>query len=105
MGAQRCLLLGKEGEAFRGGVGVERALHVHGIDITAPQRRRLGGPLAFVLRGGYVNERGVVKCESGAGERALEAARTDWFQSQARSCARAPEILLLSPAERRPPMP
>ncbi|MFB7011390.1 MULTISPECIES: IclR family transcriptional regulator [unclassified Streptomyces] len=32
-------------------------------------------------------------------------ARTEWFLSQARSCARALEILLLSPAERRPPAP
>lgn len=32
-------------------------------------------------------------------------ARTDWFLAQARSCARALEVLLLSPAERRPPAP
>lgn len=32
-------------------------------------------------------------------------ARTDWFLAQARSCARALEVLLLSPAERRPPKP
>ncbi|MFD3652970.1 IclR family transcriptional regulator [Streptomyces sp. NPDC058620] len=31
--------------------------------------------------------------------------RTDWFVAQARSCARALEVLLLSPAERRPPAP
>ncbi|SFX66847.1 transcriptional regulator [Streptomyces atratus] len=30
-------------------------------------------------------------------------ARTDWFLAQARSCARALEVLLLSPAERRTP--
>ncbi|MFE7329987.1 hypothetical protein ACFU8W_34475 [Streptomyces sp. NPDC057565] len=30
-------------------------------------------------------------------------ARTEWFLVQARSCARALEVLLLSPAERRPP--
>ncbi|MCL7378343.1 IclR family transcriptional regulator [Streptomyces sp. 35G-GA-8] len=31
--------------------------------------------------------------------------RTAWFLAQARSCARALEVLLLSPAERRPPAP
>ncbi|MFD4689728.1 IclR family transcriptional regulator [Streptomyces sp. NBC_00683] len=31
--------------------------------------------------------------------------RTDWFLEQARSCARALEVLLLTPAERRPPAP
>ncbi|MFD9497870.1 IclR family transcriptional regulator [Streptomyces sp. NPDC060035] len=31
--------------------------------------------------------------------------RTDWFLDQARSCARALEVLLLTPAERRPPAP
>ncbi|MFF9350596.1 IclR family transcriptional regulator [Streptomyces sp. NPDC014734] len=30
-------------------------------------------------------------------------ARIEWFLAQARSCARALEVLLLSPAERRPP--
>ncbi|WP_405386945.1 IclR family transcriptional regulator [Streptomyces sp. NBC_01102] len=29
--------------------------------------------------------------------------RTDWFLDEARSCARALEVLLLTPAERRPP--
>ncbi|WP_335933026.1 IclR family transcriptional regulator [Streptomyces sp. PTD5-9] len=32
-------------------------------------------------------------------------ARVEWFLSRARSCARALEVLLLSPAERRPPAP
>ncbi|MFF4078079.1 IclR family transcriptional regulator [Streptomyces sp. NPDC001777] len=31
--------------------------------------------------------------------------RIDWFLAQARSCARALEVLLLSPAQRRPPAP
>ncbi|MFD4855308.1 IclR family transcriptional regulator [Streptomyces atratus] len=35
----------------------------------------------------------------------ITKARTEWFLSQARSCARALEVLLLSPAERRPPTP
>ncbi|MEV6162792.1 IclR family transcriptional regulator [Streptomyces sp. NPDC052052] len=35
----------------------------------------------------------------------ITEARTEWFLSQARSCARALEVLLLSPAERRPPTP
>jgi DNA-binding IclR family transcriptional regulator len=33
----------------------------------------------------------------------ITEARTEWFLVQARSCARALEVLLLSPAERRPP--
>ncbi|MER5849496.1 IclR family transcriptional regulator [Streptomyces sp. NPDC002012] len=35
----------------------------------------------------------------------ITKARTEWFLSQARSCARALEVLLLSPAERRTPTP
>lgn len=33
----------------------------------------------------------------------ITAERTDWFLEQARSCAHALEVLLLTPAERRPP--
>ncbi|MGW2063359.1 IclR family transcriptional regulator [Streptomyces sp. NPDC055775] len=35
----------------------------------------------------------------------ITQARTEWFLTQARTCARALEVLLLSPAERRPPAP
>ncbi|MYR13847.1 IclR family transcriptional regulator, partial [Streptomyces sp. SID724] len=33
----------------------------------------------------------------------ITAERTEWLLAEARSCARALEVLLLSPAERRPP--
>lgn len=33
----------------------------------------------------------------------ITAERTEWLLTEARSCARALEVLLLSPAERRPP--
>ncbi|MET8272838.1 MULTISPECIES: hypothetical protein [unclassified Streptomyces] len=35
----------------------------------------------------------------------ITQARAEWFLTQARTCARVLEVLLLFPAERRPPAP